>query len=403
MDLPDDVNSSDVEFEQAPSKASGRRPVQASIAKIVEEASNDRLSSKSAKFENLRARITVEFRKGSKDKRNDNLEFYLRSLNDPNFYHMCPIALLLILALRHGLVLGTTIEQVLEYAANADAKVVWLFPDRPLFAAFSHKSTSECDLDNPAGNHQRMGIISNILCRVRQSLGHSHSAFHRERQFVSRWGPKFSETSAFNIVMQFENGSSSTSHPLWTLTPRPRGAVLGKTSAASASQGSCALRNQTRRRRRMERTKHWLRKRSRAIISIVPTACRPHSSAQRGFDGGQIDPRLLDENAFKNTQGLNCEVLMTSSQMSCTHACFEMPPTELSGNDMRVSALDFLYAYSKINIVCKEAFTRAWKRYCEGSTSFHDSIGRFCIRGNSHDDPHTDGIQLQEDSGMCPA
>ncbi|KAK9362904.1 hypothetical protein V1504DRAFT_446817 [Lipomyces starkeyi] len=127
---------------------------------------------------------------------------------------MCPIALLLIHALRHGLVLGSTIEQVLEYAANAsDAKVVWLFSDRPLFAAFSNKSSSGCDLDNPAGNDQvlqaikRMAIISNILCRVsvhglrlgaaqdiahlpsasdgsgfttdqvRQSLVHSHSAF----------------------------------------------------------------------------------------------------------------------------------------------------------------------------------------------------------------------------------
>ncbi|KAK9359566.1 hypothetical protein V1504DRAFT_457655 [Lipomyces starkeyi] len=68
---------------------------------------------------------------------------------------MCPIALLLIHALRHGLVLGSTVEQVLEYAANAsDAKVVWLFPDRPLFASFSHNSTNKCDLDKPAGNEQ---------------------------------------------------------------------------------------------------------------------------------------------------------------------------------------------------------------------------------------------------------
>ncbi|KAK9333345.1 hypothetical protein V1520DRAFT_388908 [Lipomyces starkeyi] len=453
MDLPDDFNSSDVEFEPAPRKASGRRPGQASIAKIVKKASNDRLSSKCtlrAKFENLQARITVEFRKGSQDKRNDNLEFYLRSLNDPNFYHMCPIALLLIHALRHGLVLGSIIEQVLESAANAsDAKVVWLFPDRPLFAVFSHKSTSVCDLDKPAGNDQvlqtirLMGIISNILCRVyvdglrlgaaqdiahlpmakegsgfttdqvRQSLGHSHSAFHRERQFVSRWGPKFSETSALNIVKQsvtdeeIENGSSSTSHPLWTLTPSTQGEVLGITSAASASQASCALPDETRRRRRMERKKHWstandvnviskiatsIQERSQARFSTVPTACPPHLNAQPGFEReGGIDPRLLDEDAFKNMQvddveieGLNAEVLMTSSQvsgseaaaeMSCMDALLEMQKTGVSGNSQCLtSAYDFIRAYSKINIVSKHTFATAWKRYREGSTSFQGSI-----------------------------
>ncbi|KAK9362905.1 hypothetical protein V1504DRAFT_446818 [Lipomyces starkeyi] len=66
-----------------------------------------------------------------------------------------------------------------------------------------------------------------------------------------------------------------------------------------------------------------IQERSRAIISTAPTACRPHSNAQRGFDRGQIDPRLLDEDALKNTQvddveieGLNAEVLMTSSQVN---------------------------------------------------------------------------------------
>ncbi|KAK9242322.1 hypothetical protein V1506DRAFT_90447 [Lipomyces tetrasporus] len=126
---------------------------------------------------------------------------------------MCPIALVLIHVLRHGLVLGSTIEQVLENAANAsDAKVVLLFPDRPLFAEFSRKSIAECEFDKPAGNYQVLQTnqtdgyriqpaLSSLRSRatprcsaclrpakdgsgfttneVPQSLGHSHSAFER--------------------------------------------------------------------------------------------------------------------------------------------------------------------------------------------------------------------------------
>ncbi|KAK9246717.1 hypothetical protein V1506DRAFT_505362 [Lipomyces tetrasporus] len=395
-----------------------------------------------AKFENLRARITVEFKKGSKDIRNDNLEFYLHSLNDPNFYHMCPIALLLIHALRHGLVLGSTIEQVLEYAANAsDAKVVWLFPDRPLFAAFSHKSTSECDLDKAAGNDQ--GFTTD---QVRQSLGHSHSAFNRgttdtyvgsptreyyndraERQFVSRWGPKFSETSAFNIVKQ-----SVTDEEIreWQQLNEP--SIVDPDSINSRRRARDNIRRErvasfvrtaepdTKKKKNgkkqalVEKSANdvniisniatSIQERSQARVSTVPTACPPHSNVQPGFDTGQIDPRLLDEDAFKNMQlddveieGLNAEVLMTSSQvssseaaaeMSCMDALLEMQKIEVSGNNQCLtSAYDFIRAYSKINIVSKHTFALAWKRYCEGSTSFQDSIGQYSMTGNSRDDP----------------
>ncbi|KAK9354373.1 hypothetical protein V1523DRAFT_395608 [Lipomyces doorenjongii] len=73
--------------------------------------------------------------------------------------------------------------------------------------------------------------------------------------------------------------------------------------------------------------------------------------------------------------------------MSCIDELFEMQPTEVIGNDMLVSAYDFVYAFSKIHIASKVQFARAWKRYCEGSTSFHESIGQFSMRGNSRDDP----------------
>lgn len=62
------------------------------------------------KWENLRAQICIEYEKGKKDVRNDRQECYLRPLSDPDEHHMCPITLLLIHALRHGLVRGFTLQ-----------------------------------------------------------------------------------------------------------------------------------------------------------------------------------------------------------------------------------------------------------------------------------------------------
>lgn len=46
----------------------------------------------------------------------DDVVKYLRPLDDVQYVHMCPIALLLTHALRNGLVHGTTLEEVLDNA-----------------------------------------------------------------------------------------------------------------------------------------------------------------------------------------------------------------------------------------------------------------------------------------------
>ncbi|KAK9357745.1 hypothetical protein V1504DRAFT_500567 [Lipomyces starkeyi] len=156
------------------------------------------------KFENLRAQIKIEFAKGSKNVRNEELEFYLRPLGDPRYRHMCTVSLLMIHALRHGLVVGSTIQEVLEHASNvADGRVVWTFPDRPVLCAFTN-GVRKCDLDKPADTGQlrlsvkQMGIVSTSLLgsqdvahlpqaeglgfttnEDRQSLGHHNKAFQR--------------------------------------------------------------------------------------------------------------------------------------------------------------------------------------------------------------------------------
>jgi hypothetical protein len=67
---------------------------------------------------------------------------------------VCPIKLLLILALRLGYVSGTTISEVLNNAqSRRDKTVVWTEPERPVFCAFGANGTALLQ-EKPAGNHQ---------------------------------------------------------------------------------------------------------------------------------------------------------------------------------------------------------------------------------------------------------
>lgn len=121
---------------------------------------------------NLAATITLEFVKGSKDVRNDERRLHLRPLNDTRAFHVCPIALLLVHSLRHSLVDGSTLEEVLSRAfRRPDRRVVWLFPNRPVLTCFL-RPTSRCDLDRPARADQinqtvqELGLVSGMLTRT---------------------------------------------------------------------------------------------------------------------------------------------------------------------------------------------------------------------------------------------
>ncbi|KAK9315813.1 hypothetical protein V1524DRAFT_414929 [Lipomyces starkeyi] len=193
------------------------------------------------KFENLRAHFKIEFSKGSKNVRNGDLDLYLRPLDDSRYRHMCTVSLLMIYALRHGLVVGSSIQEVVEHTANTvDGRVVWTFPHRPVLCAFT-SGVRKCDLDKPAGAQQllqsvkQMRVVSNILTRVYthairlgaaqdvahlpHSLGHTNNAFQKgiteayagshtrefyndraKREFVHHWGAQFSEQSALGFI-----------------------------------------------------------------------------------------------------------------------------------------------------------------------------------------------------------
>lgn len=123
-------------------------------------------------FGNLRARITIEFAKGLKDRMNQETVHFLRPLNESHDNHVCPIALLLVHSLRHSMVAGTTLQEVLNLAfQRQDRRIVWLFPQRPVLPAFAN-SPLRCELDKPASPGQmlisirKMGLVAGMLDRA---------------------------------------------------------------------------------------------------------------------------------------------------------------------------------------------------------------------------------------------
>lgn len=123
-------------------------------------------------FQDLRATVTLEYTKGHKDSGNQSVVRYLRPL-DADSIHVCPIALLLVHALRHGLVHGTTLEEVLAHtAARPDLHVEWKYPERPVLTAVSRTRPVRCELDSVSEGRQvrtaikQMGLVSGMLSRV---------------------------------------------------------------------------------------------------------------------------------------------------------------------------------------------------------------------------------------------
>ena len=164
-----------------------------------------KLDGDKARFENLRSRITMQFTKGKKEDPNKNLVRYLRLL-DPKYVHMCPIALLMIHALRHGLVDGTTIQEVLGNAAKEPRRmIIWMFPKYPIVASIRPLPSYRLDLAKPAGILQQtesinqMALVSNFLGRVSV-----HAIRRRAAQDVSQL-PSSNENAGFtsNEVRQF--------------------------------------------------------------------------------------------------------------------------------------------------------------------------------------------------------
>lgn len=115
----------------------------------------------------IRTKITLRHSKGSK-KSNDNIVKHFKTLKKA--YHMDPTILLLTHALRHGLVNGDTLSDVLEHATTQSGQqLVWTRPDAPVLPAFA--ATGAILLDKPASAEQlcastkQIGLVSGVMER----------------------------------------------------------------------------------------------------------------------------------------------------------------------------------------------------------------------------------------------
>lgn len=130
------------------------------------------LDGNEPRFENLRLEITLEYIKGHKDIDKDEKLAYLEPLNDVSNSHVCPVSWLLVHVLRHDLVAGRDLQDVLDRAAaRDDLTVEFLYPDRPVLTLFG-TAPLHCMLDMPARPDQllhsirRMGLVGGMLGRA---------------------------------------------------------------------------------------------------------------------------------------------------------------------------------------------------------------------------------------------
>lgn len=103
-----------------------------------------------------------------RDEPNDYHEFHISAL--PKDPMMCPVKMLLIIALRTGVTHGASIEDVLSYAVTrVDRGIKWMHPDRPVFFAMAGKMPDLTDsLSVTTGIHalQRMARCAGLLDHV---------------------------------------------------------------------------------------------------------------------------------------------------------------------------------------------------------------------------------------------
>ena len=135
----------------------------------------------------------IRYEKGSKILTNENRDVHMQPLDDPKYNVVCPIALLVALALRHMLVEGSTATDIFTRAcARTDRRIIWKFPYLPVCPAFcgaEDHGSARCLLDKAAVTSQaldllkQMGLVSNLLSRVHVHAlreGHARDVAHLE-------------------------------------------------------------------------------------------------------------------------------------------------------------------------------------------------------------------------------
>lgn len=106
-----------------------------------------------------------------RDQNVDEIRF-IDPLEKPEQSVICPIKLILIHALRHGYVHGTTIQQVLDHAAaRSDRIIQWTKPDNPVLCQMV-RTGAFLNLEQPANiklinvSVKIMGLLAGVIGRI---------------------------------------------------------------------------------------------------------------------------------------------------------------------------------------------------------------------------------------------
>ncbi|ATZ50664.1 hypothetical protein BCIN_06g01570 [Botrytis cinerea B05.10] len=128
-------------------------------------------------WKDFEAQFTLRYTKFKRDTPRNNDIVYLSPLDDEDTNHICPLTLMILHAMRHGLVMpvgATSLQEVIDYAAASESRAIeWVQPTYPLMASLAH---SRLCLEVPAQANQitqtvkLMGIMTGIIGTI---TGHS--------------------------------------------------------------------------------------------------------------------------------------------------------------------------------------------------------------------------------------
>lgn len=423
-------------------------------------------------FSELRATVTMRYLKGKKQTLNDDTVRYLRPLDDVQYIHVCPIALLMVHTLRNGLVYGNTVEEVLQDAAKqSDKRVRWKYPDRPVLCSIS-SGPHRCDLASVTATHQvmntvkQMGVISGVLSRiyghslrlgairdfahidkssasrtideVRQFAGHTHGAMVRgvtERYTgevaqetynlraagggpVHRREPKFAEDSEQLKLMNRKVTDEELQAHLDSAKPGTLIVELSRNDKGTAIRHIRASREANLRKSAPARPMAWtMSERTLATAPGMLDRPRHESKSAPLLDSDDIvnlsviDPALLDEESLSalivtesdivalqttifsqandDTEEPQVDVDKIATDMAMVEesARLVLSPDDRDGHQTPSNAANWINSYAGFNVIACSSFAKNWLRYCGGKKSFEDSIGPYCMRGDSRDEP----------------
>ncbi|KAH7398061.1 hypothetical protein BKA64DRAFT_673464 [Cadophora sp. MPI-SDFR-AT-0126] len=120
----------------------------------------------------LTMRITLMYEKGDRDDSSSNRVVDIDALDSAQDNALCPVKWLLIHAMRHGLVQGQNLDDIMTRAASrVDKTVVWSHPQYPVLASIK-KGGIFLDLPKPAQSDQLRntvkyaGLIAGLLALI---------------------------------------------------------------------------------------------------------------------------------------------------------------------------------------------------------------------------------------------